>query len=297
MWFRSRRRAKSELATQGKVYIEELGVSPPAAVAPTLYSVNDMPNPKSPAAEPKVPTASFESPVRSLQTRPVEPELPKRGASLVIAGGAPAEVYSSYNYLRTQVIQRLQENGWNTVAITSPSRDSGTTLTAINLAISMARSFNYTVLLVELDFVNPSFRKLLGFDQRHGVVDHLLHDMPVSEIILNPGIEGLVVMPAGSPVINSSELLCSPKMARLVEHLKARHEHQIVLFDLPSVLSSDDAMAFAPLVDCALLVVDEGKTRINEVRQALSYLRSTKLLGVVLNRSIHAPSDGKAAPR
>jgi len=93
--------------------------------------------------------------------------------------------------------------------------------------------------------------------------------------------------PAGSPVTNSSELLSSPKMIRLVEELKSRYERRIILFDLPSVLTNGDAMAFSPFVDCALLVVEEGETRVNDVRRALDYLRSTNILGVVLNRSIH----------
>jgi protein-tyrosine kinase len=98
-------------------------------------------------------------------------------------------------------------------------------------------------------------------------------------------------------VTNSSELLSSPKMTRLVEELKLRYKQLIVLFDLPSVLSVDDAMAFSPFVDCALLVVEEGETRVNDVRRALDYLRSTKILGVVLNRSNQAASDGKMTSR
>jgi capsular exopolysaccharide synthesis family protein len=213
--------------------------------------------------------------------------------NLVIGAGAPSDVHSAYNLLRTQVIRRVQENGWKTVAITSPSRASGTTLTAINLAISIARDFSYTVLLVELDLVNPSFHQVLGFKQRLGIVDYLLHDVPIQEVMLSPGIDRLVVIPAGSPVTNSSELLSSPKMARLVEELTHRQEHRIILFDLPSVLATDDAMAFSPFVDCALLVVEEGETRVNDVRRALDYLRSTKILGFVLNQSVHVENDGK----
>ncbi len=174
---------------------------------------------------------------------------------------------------------------------------SGNTLTAINLAISLARNLRYTVLLVELDLVNPSFRDILGFEQRQGIVDHLLHDVPVSEILLSPGIDRLFVIPAGSPVDNSSELLASQKMARLVQELKLRSEQLIVLFDLPSVLGRDDAMTFSPLVDCALLVVEEGETRVNDVRRSLDYLRSTEILGVVLNRSIHVDSEGRMISR
>ena len=212
---------------------------------------------------------------------------------LVIGDGPPSEIYSAFKRLRNQIIKRLQENGWTTVAITSPSRASGTTLTAINLAISIARDFSYTVLLVELDLVDPSFRQVLGFKQRQGIVDHLLRDVPIAEILLDPGIDRLVVIPAGSPVTNSSELLASPKMTRLLGELTLRYEHRIVLFDLPAVLAIDDAKAFSPFVDCALLVVEEGETRVNDVRRALDHLKSTKILGVVLNRSFDVENDGK----
>jgi protein-tyrosine kinase len=59
------------------------------------------------------------------------------------------------------------------------------------------------------------------------------------------------------------------------------------------VLAIDDAMAFSPFVDCVLLVVEEGQTRVNNVRRALDYLKSTNILGIVLNRSIHTDNDGK----
>ena len=105
------------------------------------------------------------------------------------------------------------------------------------------------------------------------------------------------MIPAGSPVTNSSELLSSPKMTRLLDELKLRYEHKIVLFDLPPVLAIDDAMAFPPFVDCALLVVEEGETLVNDVRRTIDYLRSTKILGVVLNRSIHVENDGTIISR
>ena len=213
---------------------------------------------------------------------------------LVIGADTSSKVCSAYNRLRTQVLIRLHKNGWNTVAITSPSRASGNTLAAINLAISIARDSSYTVVLVELDLVNPSFRQILGFKQRQGIADYLLRDVPIEEILVNPGINRLVVIPAGSPVPNASEQLSSPKLTRLIEELKRRYDNRIVLFDLPSVLASEDAEAFCPFVDCALLVVEEGKTRVEDVRRALDHLKATKILGAVLNRSIHVDDDGKA---
>jgi len=275
---------ESELTTRDEAYLGRTELDGSAALPPAPYSVDAAPNGEPPNAEPNGAAALMELGVQ-------ERRQPAR--DLVIGHGPPSEIYSAFKRLRNQIIKRLQENGWTTVAITSPSRVSGTTLTAINLAISIARDFSYTVLLVELDLVNPSFRQVLGFNQRQGIVDHLLRDVPIAEILLDPGIDRLVVIPAGSPVTNSSELLASPKMTRLLGELTLRYEHRIVLFDLPAVLAIDDAKAFSPFVDCALLVVEEGETRVNDVRRALDHLKSTKILGVVLNRSFDVENDGK----
>ncbi len=268
----------------------------PAKFRRTPYPVDRAPGREVSGAKSTVPIAALQPWVSYVQTQQFTPEPGRLASNLVIGTNAPRDAYRAYNFLRSQVITRLQESGWNTVAITSPSGGSGSTLTALNLGISIARSYSYTVLLVELDLVNPSLRRMLGFTQRQGMVDHLLEDVPVADILINPGIDRFVLIPAGSPVINSAELLSSPKMGRLVGELKHRYHDRIVLFDLPPVLAHDDAMAFARFADCALLVVEEGETRADDVRQAIDYLSPTNILGVVLNRSIHAAA-GRAIRR
>lgn len=231
--------------------------------------------------------------IRYSQTQQFLPEWRRLARQLVIGREAPSEANSAYNFLRSRIIRRLEENGWNTVAVTSPSARSGTTLTAINLAISLARDYAHTALLVELDLVNPAFRRLLGFTQRQGIVDYLLEDTPIADILINPSIDRLTLLPAGSPVINSAEVLASTKMARLVGELRQRYRDRIVLFDLPAVLAQDDAMAFARFVDCALLVVEEGETRVHDLRRAVDLLKPTPILGTVFNRSRQAESAGR----
>ena len=139
------------------------------------------------------------------------------------------------------------------------------------------------MLLVELDLVSPSFNRLLGFEKVRGMADYLLHDAPLSEIVMNIGVDGLAIIPAGSPVANSFELLSSRKMARFVGELKQLNDHEVVLFDLPSVLAFDDAVAFSPLVDCALLVVEEGSTKVSDVRRALTRLEHTKIFSALFS--------------
>jgi protein-tyrosine kinase len=193
----------------------------------------------------------------------------------------------AYKMLRAQVLLRLREKGWNSLAVTSPGNDEGKTLTAINLAISLAMEVNYTVLLVDADLRDPSVHSHLGINAEHGLSDYLTGNMPLSDLLVHPAsIPGFVILPGGKPLMNSSEMLNSPKMVRLVEELKSRYPSRIVVFDLPPILTASDALAFSPYVDAALLVIEEGKSRHEDVRRAVELLQGTNLIGTVLNKSL-----------
>jgi Mrp family chromosome partitioning ATPase len=86
-------------------------------------------------------------------------------------------------------------------------------------------------------------------------------------------------------VAQSSELLASEKARNLVADLKTRYKDRIVIFDLPPVLGSDDALSFVPLVDAVLLVIAEGRTRIEDVRRCFELLKDRPVIGTVLNQS------------
>jgi len=88
-------------------------------------------------------------------------------------------------------------------------------------------------------------------------------------------------------------MLSSPKMVRLVEELKTRYPSRIVIFDLPSLLSAADTLAFSPYVDAALLVIEEGKTQTEDAKRAVNLLQGTNLIGTVLNKSWINTKDNK----
>ena len=73
-------------------------------------------------------------------------------------------------------------------------------------------------------------------------------------------------------------------MKDLVLEMKNRYEDRYVLFDVPPILGGADALAFAPLVDCILMVVETGKTSMNDIKHALSLIPQDKFLGFVMNR-------------
>ncbi|MEZ5543262.1 MAG: CpsD/CapB family tyrosine-protein kinase [Pseudomonadota bacterium] len=207
----------------------------------------------------------------------------------IIAGLPPGPFTEAYNLLRTRLLQTFKEHGWNTLAITSPGISAGKTLTAINLAISIAREVDYTVLLVDANLQQPGLTDYFGLPRRKGLSDYLTSEVAVSELLIKPGIvDRLVVLPGGQPLANSSEMLTSPKMGRLVEEMKARYPSRIIIFDLPPLLTSSDTLAFAPHVDAALLIVEEGVTQKDELQRAVELLSVTNIVGTVLNKA-----DGK----
>ena len=204
----------------------------------------------------------------------------------IISSAAPEAFCNAFKMLRTQVLQRMDENDWKSLAITSAAEGEGKTVTAINLAISLAMEVQRTVLLVDANLRHPGVHSCFGLASAPGLSDYLEHDTPLEELLLKPaGIDSLVILPGGHPVANSSELLSSPKMLRLVDELKSRYPQRLVVVDLPAVLTASDALAFAPFVDAALLVIQEGKENADDVQHAAALLETTNLLGTVLNRA------------
>jgi protein-tyrosine kinase len=204
----------------------------------------------------------------------------------IVTGFKPGKWVESFKMLRTRCLQSMDAMNWKTIAVTSPNNHAGNSLTAANLAISIAMELNRSVLLVDANFQNPSICKLFGIKQNAGLSDYLLNDTPLNEILVNPSIERLVVLPAGTQtILNSTEILRSPKMIRLVNEMKNRFASRIVIFDLPPLLSQADTLGFSPYVDCVLLVVDEGNTKTDELKHAATLLKEVNVLGTVLNKA------------
>lgn len=224
--------------------------------------------------------------VQYTQTRTVKVPNKVLRENRIITGVGDGPFSDAYKILRTQVLQRLRENNWNVLAVTSPGDSEGKTLTAINLAASLAMEVDYTVLLVDANMRHPSVHEHLQLPHGKGLSEYLLDDEPVENLLIHPAeIDHLTILPGGRPLMNSSEMLNSPKMMHLVEEMKSRYPSRIVIFDLPPILNAADALAFSPYVDAALLVVEEGKTRRQDVERAVDLLSSTNILGTVLNKA------------
>lgn len=195
------------------------------------------------------------------------------------------EMLNNIKILRTRLLNLARTRGWRTILITSARPGEGKTVTAINLAFALAKEHRQTVVLVDGDLRNPCIADYLGFSVKNGLADYFLKKIPLSEIMVWPGVEKLVIVPGGRPIPDSAELIGSPEMQELVREMKERYQDRYILFDFPPLLNVADTLAFLPNVDCVLMVVEAGKTSSAEILQAKNLIPEEKLLGFVLNKA------------
>jgi Mrp family chromosome partitioning ATPase len=220
------------------------------------------------------------------QTRVFTPEPQVLETNRIFSSASTEPAAIAFRMLRTQVIQRMDAHGWRSIAIFSPSASDGKTTTAINLAISLAGDRLHTVLLVDLDFRHSTLAARFGLSPEWGSDDALMGQARLEECLYHPaGFDRLVIMPARGTVDNSSEILAGPRGRDMVAELRARYPERILVFDLPPVLTADDALSFSPLVECGLVVAAEGRTRRNNLVRTIELLEKTPLVGTVLNRA------------
>jgi protein-tyrosine kinase len=225
-------------------------------------------------------------PIVYTKTRSLDIALSTFRQRRVMAAYDKGPFVDAYKILRTQVMHRLRENNWNVLGVTSPGHGEGKTLTAVNLAVSLAMETSQTVLLVDADLRSPSIHEVFGLHDCQGLADYLLDDQPVEDLLVHPGIGRFVLLPGGRAISNSTEILTSPKMVALVEEFKNRYPARIVIFDLPPLLHTADVLAFSPYTDALLFVVEEGKTTAEQLQRALTLVKNSRpVLGTVLNKA------------
>jgi len=204
----------------------------------------------------------------------------------VVTAADPQAAGHAYRMLRTQVLQRARTNGITTIGVVSAVNGEGKTLTAVNLALSLAAEPNQTVVLVDLDLRRPAVARTLGLAAERGLDSWFGGDEPTKNVCYGiEGVERFYVLPTLVPMTGSSEILAGLATRRLFNELKGRDPGRLLVVDLPPVLLSDDALMVAPLLDAVVLVVNERGTRREDIVRVVELLGNTRIIGTVLNRS------------
>jgi len=202
------------------------------------------------------------------------------------------EITDQFGLLRTQVLNKLKEIGGNSLLITSANPSEGKTFLSINLGVSIAQQLDRTVLLVDVDLRHPTKNHydfamdFFSVKVNQGLADYLLGNVEISEIIVNPGIQKLTILPSGRPLPNAAELLSSPKMELLIEEMKARYgSERIIIFDGPAALKYTDALILSHHVDCILIVAEEERTTTEDIQKLMKQFQGKPIVGTVFNKA------------
>lgn len=206
-----------------------------------------------------------------------------------VASMAEDSTADAFKLLRTQVLMQMRQNGWQTLAITSPNRGAGKSTISLNLAISFAMEVDYTALLVDADLRDPDLGHMLELAPGKGLADYLMGTARLEDLLIHPDIGHLVVLAGGSPVGNTSELMRSPMMAEMIREMRGRYPDRLIVFDMPPILAGADALALSAYMDATILLVEERRTARDDIVRSCDLLRHANLIGIVLNKSRELP--------
>lgn len=207
-----------------------------------------------------------------------------RVVTLTEPGSITAEAYRS---LRTSVQLIALRKPLRSLLVTSPMAAEGKTTTAVNLAVTIART-GQRVVLVDLDFRRPRIAQFFDVPDV-GVTSVLLGDaslaQAIREIPISSDVPPLAVLPSGPIPSNPSELLGTDRVAEFVASLQSVAD--LVIMDSPPLLPVTDALVLSHRVDGVLIVVGVGQTRRRHLRAAVELLEQADapILGGVLNAS------------
>lgn len=199
-------------------------------------------------------------------------------------------ILDAYALLRSRVLHRVKQNRMVTLGVTSPSPRDGKSLTATNLAISIAAGGSHPVLLVDADVRRPSLASLFGLHVNLGLGDYLMDEADLDEIVLQPPINGLYMIPGHAASRLRPEGVTSDKVDGLMTELKQYVPGALIIMDLPPALIGGDVVAFGPNLDGTLLVVANRRTHEEDMEKVMPMLEGANVMGTVLNFADQAAS-------
>lgn len=206
----------------------------------------------------------------------------------IVMPSDPGPAAHAYRMLRTQLLRLVRQQRIRTIGIVSAAEREGKTLTAVNLALSLAVEPNQTVLLADLDLHRPGVAPTLKLSLEHGLESWFAGriDTLAEATYAVEGFERLAILPSLGGVPGSSEALATARAQAMLAQLKSEGQDRIVLLDLPPLLLTDDFLTIAPHIDGVLVVAREGRTKRDDLARLGEILGSVRVLGTVLNHSI-----------
>lgn len=202
---------------------------------------------------------------------------------LVSLNNPKSIISEAYRTLRTNIQFSSVDKNIKSISITSFNAEEGKTTTISNLAIMMAKA-GKKVLLIDADLRRSKIHEYFEMNNISGLTNALILDKPLKGVIRKSGVKGLDILTSGPKPPNPSEILGSDSMKMLIS--QAKEEYDRILLDSPPIGAVTDPAILAAIVDGTILVVNYGKTNIEEAKRSKLLLENVNanILGVVLNK-------------
>jgi protein-tyrosine kinase len=193
-----------------------------------------------------------------------------------------------YRQIKRPLIERAQAGDacMRQILVSSALPGDGKTFTSLNLALSMARERDVSVLLVDADAPRAHISEVLGIRGERGLLDALSDEsLDVESLIVETDVRGLEILPAGKFVENATELFASAKMDQIAARLSARNAKRLIVFDSAPLLASSEARALLRVPGQVVLVVRIDVTPQRAVLEAAAHVDKKKLQGLIINHT------------
>jgi len=212
----------------------------------------------------------------------------------VVTFSDPASpVSEQYKIFRTNLLSLSSASKpIKTIGVTSAIHNEGKTITALNLAVTLAHDLNKkSILFVDADLRKSRTQKILGIDKiDSGLSEYLQDSLTLDSILIKTGIQNLTLLPAGKSPKNPAELLSSYRMKELLKTLTSHFDY--IILDTPPVIPVTDPSVIGSQLDGMIVVIQAGRTQRNVVKHAKNLLTQARvnLLGYVMtNVEFHLP--------
>ncbi len=222
-------------------------------------------------------TAPLQTPVRSASSGHLD-------RTLVVAGAPDAKAARQYRGLCTRIVHADQGSPMKVIMITSPGNGEGKSVTAANLALTMAREYQRPTCLIDANLRSPKLQQMFGLPDGPGLIDVLAGRAALDQALTRVEPAGITVLPAGAGAEHPAELLGTPMMRRVLDNLRAQFDR--IIIDTPSALGIVDMGMLGPLADRIVLVVRANVTSKAAIQDAMGAIDGSRLLGVVLNEAV-----------
>jgi exopolysaccharide/PEP-CTERM locus tyrosine autokinase len=188
---------------------------------------------------------------------------------------------------------REDESDTRVIMVTSALPGEGKTFTSINLAFSLARERDVSVLLVDADILKPHISDIFGVKQQFGLMDSLADEkLPIESLVISSNQRGLSILPAGRVVDGAAELLVSNRMRLVLRRLLTENPRRIILLDSPPILATSEGRALAKVAGQLVLVVRAGQTPQAAIRDTMAQIGPARPGGIVLNDARLSMTEG-----